>query len=159
MNKQMMLLHAKFPDDFATLEMLKLSDIPCICKIGKGGFRVDFLDPLPVVEGEVVGFDIRKINQRAPAGGGGEYLHYSVALITLRPAGDSIFSIESLSFFKRLSPGWFPILKNGEWAPVLGNSMVDGDDPSTDGTQMRSGKSGRKRQTLLDALKDLDEQD
>ena len=60
---------------------------------------------------------LHDINARVPVGAGGEYLHYSFALLTLRRVEEDCYLIHDLSFFKRMSPGWFPVVEDGSWRP------------------------------------------
>ncbi|WP_377152876.1 hypothetical protein ACFJIX_16680 [Roseateles sp. UC29_93] len=73
-------------------------------------------------------------------------------MITLHSLGDDLFSIEDLSLFKRLSPGWFPIMINGDWALPFG-----GDEPKvregTANAKKIGRKAARKQEILMTALK------
>lgn len=153
MSKSSLILRAQFPEDRFVAEILSLPKIPCICKIGQGKFLIEFLEPLFEAIGEVVDFDLNDINGRVPVGAGGEYLHYSFALITLRRVEVDEYLIHDLAFFKRMSPGWFPIVEGGNWAPPW-NGI--GDEEDVLGVVPSKGRLSKKRKRLLDLLGKID---
>ena len=154
MSKSSLILKAHFPDDHFAIEILSLPKIPCICKIGQGRFSIEFLKPIFEVEGEVLDFNINDINARVPVGAGGEYLHYSFALLTLRRVEEHCYLIHDLSFFKRMSPGWFPVVEDGSWSPPWHGSSDDEEVPM--GAPSK-GRSNKKRRRLDDLLRKVDD--
>ena len=90
----MLQVQAKFEDDLHTENMLKTSQIPCLCKIAEK-FEIDFLVAYPQVTGLVIGWDYKEIDLRVSAGAGGEYLHYKYGLITISKLEDDLYIIEN----------------------------------------------------------------
>ena len=88
----MLQVQAKFEDDLHTENMLKTSQIPCLCKIAEK-FEIDFLVAYPQVTGLVIGWDYKEIDLRVSAGAGGEYLHYKYGLITISKLEDDLHKI------------------------------------------------------------------
>ncbi len=102
--------------NLVTSSLLEQRDIPCICRIARE-FEIDFVSPLPEAHGVVGNWDLTKINERAPAGAGGKYIHYCFGKLSLaRTEGDK-YQIIELSFFNR-AVGWCPIIIDGEYGPV-----------------------------------------
>lgn len=118
-----MYLNIVLPDNLGTELMLNVSHIPCFCKKGGGKFELSFLHPLPEATGLIHDWDAAKIDQRAPAGAGGIYTHYGFGTVTLEKIDKENYKIIDLSIFKTTYPGWFPIIKDGDWAePVAANT-------------------------------------
>jgi len=111
-----MYLTILLPDNLNTESMLRQPNIPCFCKKGGGKLELSFHHPLPEATGFIHDWDSEKIDQRAPAGGGGAYTHYGFAMVTLRRIDKDNYNILDLSFFETNYPGWFPIIRDGEWA-------------------------------------------
>ncbi|HFF2653655.1 TPA: hypothetical protein ACGCCX_001525 [Acinetobacter nosocomialis] len=112
----MLQVHAKFEDDLHTENMLKTSQIPCLCKIAEK-FEIHFLVAYPQVTGFVTGWEYKEIDLRVSAGAGGEYLHYKYGLITLSKLEKDLYIIENLSMFESGS-GWLPVVENREYSHV-----------------------------------------
>ena len=110
-----MILTIDFPDNLSTRMLLELSNIPCFCMVGRE-FEILFHPPLPEACGSVREWEMRRLQERAPAGGGGAYVYHQPGLITLRQRGGGEFDIIDLQFFSE-SVGWCPIIENGEYAP------------------------------------------
>jgi hypothetical protein len=106
--------------------MLALPHIPCFCKVKGSIFEISFSDPLPTGCGVVHEWSIEKIDERAPAGAGGEFSHFCFGTVTLEPTVEDTFQIVDLSFFKTSFPGWFPIVAAKEWAtPVCRHTLEE----------------------------------
>jgi hypothetical protein len=108
-------LHISFPDNLTTEIMLNLKNIPCICRIG-AEFEILFEDPLQVAHGIVTNWDRDKIDERAPAGTGGEYTHYCFGTVSLTKSGADTYDVADLAFFN-IAVGWCRILKDGTYQP------------------------------------------
>ena len=118
-----MYLNIILPENLYTKSMLELAHIPCFCKKGGGKLELSFLHPLPEATGLVCDWESEKIDERAPAGAGGIYTHFGFATVTLKKIDKENYTIVDLSFFETCYPGWFPIVKDGEWAePVSINT-------------------------------------
>ena len=100
--------------NFVTDRLLIQRDIPCLCKIGID-FILSFSSPLPEAEGKVIGWDRRMIEDRAPAGAGTEYTHFSPGLISLIEIHHGQYEISDLSIFNR-SVGWCSVFKDKRYA-------------------------------------------
>lgn len=111
-----MLLHIELPNNLAAQSLLAQKHIPCLCRIGGGPlFELLFQDPLPIALGHMEDWSNEMIDARAPAGAGGKYTHYCFGTVTLERIETHLYRVIDLSFFERLHPGWFPIVKDGEW--------------------------------------------
>ena len=108
-----MQLTIKLPDNLIVKDLLEKKNIPCLGKIKGLLFEIEFLYPLPQATGTVDGWTHEEIDERVPAGAGGEYTHYSFTQITLRSVGGDIYDVVDLSFFNFIR-GWLPVLINGE---------------------------------------------
>lgn len=113
----MLQVQAKFEDDLHTENMLKTTQIPCLCKIAEN-FEIDFLVTYPLVTGIVTGWEYKEIDLRVSAGAGGEYLHYKYGLITISKLEDNLYIIENLSMFESVR-GWLSVIENRMYSPVL----------------------------------------
>lgn len=111
-----MYLNIVLPQNLGTQLMLDRPHIPCFCKIGGSKFELSFHDPLPEATGLIYEWDIKKVDQRVPAGAGGAYTHYCFATVSLKRTDRNQYKIIDLTFFKTSYPGWFPIIQDGEWA-------------------------------------------
>ncbi|WP_246754804.1 hypothetical protein [Rhizobium lusitanum] len=100
-----------------TQTLLEQKEIPCLSRISGREFEISFIDPLPVACGKVSDWDGRKINERAPAYGGGSYTHDCFGKVSLAPIDGGKYEIVDLSFFNR-AVGWCPIIINGEYGPI-----------------------------------------
>ncbi|WP_148661474.1 hypothetical protein [Roseateles chitosanitabidus] len=148
MRQALLILKAQFPKDYFARELNSLPHIPCVCRIGGGRFLVEFSEPLIEVEGEVLEFDISDIDRCAPAGGGGEYIHYSFATITLIPEKEDLFVVRDLSFFKGVAPGWFSIIKDGFWGAWAPGPVEESQSPV-----FVKERQSKRRKRLLEPLK------
>ncbi|MGP4826284.1 hypothetical protein ACTXGE_00130 [Psychrobacter sp. T6-4] len=103
------------PEDLRLNELIKREDIPCFCKINnKFILTLDF-DPY-VLEGEMVDWDVERLNLLFPSGAGGEYTYYNHAMISIEKCAENQYEVRSLKFFKAYF-GWMPIIIDGEYAP------------------------------------------
>ncbi len=80
-------------------------------------FEIDFVSPLPEAHGVVNNCDSTKINERAPAGAGGKYVHYRFGKLSLAQIEGDRYQVIGLSFFNR-TVGWCPIIVDGEYGPI-----------------------------------------
>ena len=112
-----MKLNIEFPRNMITEELLKQKNIPCFCKVS-ADFEISFQEPLPKVVGKVSEWDRHELEERALAGAGGKYTHYTNGMITLKEIDLNQYQILDLSFFCR-SHGWCPIIENGIYATPI----------------------------------------
>jgi hypothetical protein len=110
-----MILNINFPDDLNTKMLLGQSKIPCFCMVGES-FEIRFDSPLPEACGFVSEWDRHKLEERAPAGGGGKYTYYQPALISLKEIDGGKYQVIDLELFCE-SVGWCPIINQSEYAP------------------------------------------
>lgn len=75
-SEKTMYIRINFPANLRTEMMLALPHIPCFCKVKGSIFEISFSDPLPTGCGVVHEWSIEKIDERAPAGAGGEFSHF-----------------------------------------------------------------------------------
>jgi hypothetical protein len=108
-------LHISLPKNLITADLVRQKNIPCLCKVAKD-FEIEFMDPLPEATGVVQGWDRLLLEERAIAGVGGAYTHYTFGLVTLDQIEPNVYKIVDLAFFNRIF-GWCPILKDGEYTP------------------------------------------
>ena len=108
-----MLLKVQFPDNLVVKNLLEQKNIPCFCRIRGLSFQLLFQNPLPIAVGDVDDWTSKEIDDRSPAGAGGEYTHYCFGMVTLEQVGAHIFNIVDLSFFGG-NNGWCPIVEGGE---------------------------------------------
>lgn len=111
-----MKLQISLPDNIRAKEMIKQSNIPCICRVSGRHFEVAFLSPLDEAIGIVQDWDREMLEQRAPARGGGNYTFYEPGLITLQEIGNDTYRVIDLSLFNSLL-GWCLIVKDGDYFP------------------------------------------
>lgn len=146
-----MYIRINFPDDLRTEMMLELNHIPCFCKVKGASFELSFAEPLPTGSGIVYEWSIEKIDERAPAGAGGEFVHFCFGTVTLEPIAENTFQIVDLSFFKTSFPGWFPIVVAKEWAdPVrrhTAEELAEIEKDEVQFSQMKLPKKLRRRST------------
>ena len=108
-------LHINFPKNLISAVMVRQEKIPCICRVGRE-FEVIISEPLPEALGVVQGWDRDLLEERAMAGGGGQFTHYENGTITLEEVQPNIYKIVDLAlFYARF--GWCPILENGKYSP------------------------------------------
>lgn len=112
-----MLLKIQLPDNLVVQGLLVQKNIPCFCRVRGTSFELLFQGPLPQAVGVVEGWTHKVIDDRAPAGAGGEYTHYCFGMVTLKKAEENVFDIVDLSFFES-TIGWCPILEKGELCAV-----------------------------------------
>jgi hypothetical protein len=110
----MLTLKLELPDNIYSTMMLECEDIPCLVKINND-FKIDFFETQPCVTGDVLDWSWYKLNQRIPAGAGGEYLYYKRSLITLKQITKHEFRIVRLSMFVN-GIGWCLVIENSEYA-------------------------------------------
>jgi hypothetical protein len=111
-----MKLSIVFPENLATRSLLAQKMIPCVCMIAGGDFCVSFREPLVEASGNVIEWHRKAIEERAPAGGGGQYSHYRHAQISLKLLEKNLYQIVDLSLFYS-DVGWCSVLIDGELAP------------------------------------------
>lgn len=110
-----MIFSIKVPEDLRINEMLKRKDIPCFCKIDtKFVLTFDF-NPF-LLEGEILEWNIKKINLLYPSRVGGEYTYYNHAMVSITKLSEDKYEVSSLKFFES-TLGWCPIIIDGEYAP------------------------------------------
>ncbi len=110
-----MILSIKVPEDLRINEMLKRTDIPCFCKVSTKFLLIFDFDPFSL-EGEILEWDIRKMNLLSPNGVGGEYTYYNHAMISIDKFSEDKYEVSSLKFFDSYF-GWCPIIIDREYAP------------------------------------------
>ncbi|WP_313282757.1 hypothetical protein [Delftia tsuruhatensis] len=113
-----MILNIKFQDDFFSESIKKHKYIPCICKISGEIFTIEFVPPLRSAVGRVGDFYLNDINERYPAGGGGEYTHYCFGEISLDMISEDDYNISDLRLFSRLN-GWVNILEDSRLSDII----------------------------------------
>jgi hypothetical protein len=144
-----MLLKIQLPDNLVVQGLLEQKNIPCFCRVRSSSFEILFQDPFPQATGVVEGWDQRVLDERADAGAGGQYLHYCFGMVTLRKAGEHIFDIVDLSFFKS-SIGWCSIVESGKLSPLKQwNSLEDEIEFEA---SFKNKKLNKKQQETMDAL-------
>ncbi len=150
-----MYLVIRLPGSLRAESLLKLSHVPCLCKIKGGVFELCFLDPLPEAVGIVHDWDTEKINERALAGGGGAYLYYCFGTVTIRREENDIYKIVDLSFFQASYPGWFPIIENEVWShPVCRYTKEELDEIEKIDAMLPPSKLSKKKRRLLRLLEE-----
>ncbi|ATZ64497.1 hypothetical protein KTJ16_20875 [Acinetobacter bereziniae] len=110
----MLILNLELPDNIYSEMMLECSDIPCLVKIDSN-FIIDFFETVPLVSGYVLEWSWYDLNERIPAGAGGDYLYYKRSLITLDQIDNKRFNIIGLSMFVN-GVGWCKVIENGQYA-------------------------------------------
>lgn len=110
-----MILSIKVPEDLRINEMLKRTDIPCFCKVSTKFLLIFDFDPF-LLEGEILEYDIKKMNLLSPSLVGGNYTYYTHAMISISKMSNSKYKVESLKFFDSYF-GWCPMIIDGEYAP------------------------------------------
>lgn len=123
MEKNSFILRIEIPDDLVHQAIFKLPEIPCVCKVDGGKFHIEFRSPLPLLQGELEGWDHEHLQHRAPAMGGSTVTYYCPAKISVANNKSGQLIVKNLSFFILAHPGWFPVIDNFEWAmPVDRNT-------------------------------------
>lgn len=110
-----MILSIKVPEDLRINEMLKRTDIPCFCKVNTKFLLIFDFDPF-LLEGEILEWDIRKMNLLSPSLAGGNYTYYNHAMVSLDKLSEDKYKASSLKLFES-TLGWCPIIIDGEYAP------------------------------------------
>lgn len=144
-----MLLKIQLPDNLVVQSLLEQNNIPCFCRIRGSSFELLFQDPLPQATGNVDGWTHKIIDDRAPAGAGGEYTHYCFGMVTLKQSGEHVFDIMDLSFFKS-TIGWCPIMVGGELCEVREWNTPEEELEFEAG--FKNKKRNKKQQKTMDAL-------
>jgi hypothetical protein len=149
-----MFLHIELPKNLRVEGMLGQKNIPCLCRIGGGkGFELAFQNPLPEAIGRVEGWDCALIDERAPAGAGGQYTHYCFGVVTLKRVEANLYSIVDLSFFQEAYPGWFPIVTDGAWStPAPQKTPEELAEMEAFDASFRTSKLNKKQKKIMDAL-------
>lgn len=99
--------------------------------------------------GNVEGWTQKVIDERAPAGAGGEYTHYCFGMVTLKRAGEHVFDIVDLSFFKS-TIGWCPFMANGELCEVR---QWNTPEELEFEASFKNKKRNKKQQKIMETLK------
>jgi hypothetical protein len=103
-----MRLKIELPRNLLAQQLVRQSDIPCVCRIGRT-FEIRLDAPLPPAVGTVEDWDRDALEERAPAGAGGEWTHHRNGRITLRPVAEGVYEIEHLALFYE-GFGWVPVI-------------------------------------------------
>lgn len=109
-----MLLKITVPQNMRNAQLLRQSQIPCLCYIGRD-FEVHLTQPLDSTVGKVEDWSESEIAVRAPAGGGGKWTHVKHARITLGAVAEGVYEIIELSMFYE-AYGWLPVISQSEYA-------------------------------------------
>ncbi len=109
-----MLLKIEIPQNLVNQQLLRQSDIPCVCYIGKS-FEVRFESPLTAAVGTVDDWDRKAVEERVPAGAGGHWTHCRHSRMTLRAMSDGIYEVRELAMFYE-AHGWLPVIHDGVYA-------------------------------------------
>lgn len=152
-----MFLHIEIPRNLRSEGMLGQKNIPCFCRIGGGkGFDLLFQQPLPEATGRVEGWDCALIDERAPAGAGGQYTHYCFGVVTLERVDVNVYRIIDLSFFQEIYPGWFPIITGGEWStPVPRKTPEEIAEMEEFDASFKPRKLNKKQKKTMDAIQKM----
>jgi hypothetical protein len=110
-----MILEIDFSKNLAVDMLLEQEKIPCVCRVGSS-FEVSFNSPLPVASGVVSDWELSMLEERAPAGAGGEYIYYQPGLITISRIDENKYKVVDLAFFCE-GVGWCLVIKDGEYGP------------------------------------------
>lgn len=110
----MILLTIDFPEILSAQCAIDQLDIPCVCFIGRDGFKIKFDLPLFAAEGVVKAWDEYKFNAIAPAYGGGDFTHNNFSKITLKRNMKNEYQINSLSLFYGAC-GWVDVIQDGDY--------------------------------------------
>lgn len=144
-----MLLKIQFPDNLIVQSLLEQKNIPCFCRVRGSSFELLFQDPLPQATGVVGGWTHKVIDERAEAGGGGQYSHYCFGMVTLKKTDEHVFDIVDLYFFESTN-GWCPIMEGGKLSPV--RQWNSPEDELEFEASFKKKKLNRKQQKTMDAL-------
>ncbi|WP_130732490.1 hypothetical protein [Komagataeibacter xylinus] len=112
-----MKLKISFPENCISEIIIEQKFIPCLCKISHN-FEIEFKVPLQPATGIVFEWDIGLIDERVPAGTGGQYLHYANGEISIVHISDDMYQILDLNMFYP-SSGWRPVMKDGDYAHLM----------------------------------------
>ncbi len=104
-----MILIISFPDKLRTEAILEQANIPCFVRKGKGDAELWFDEPLQVARGTLKGWDRRAVEERVPAGAGGEFTYYSYAQVTLQRVDVEEYEIVSMKIFDE-ERGWCQLI-------------------------------------------------
>ncbi|MDP1979221.1 hypothetical protein [Undibacterium sp.] len=107
-------LKIEMPKNLVAEELVLQKNIPCYCRIARE-FEIIFQSPLPEARGLVLEWDRKLLEERALAGGGGDYTHAANGMISIEEVGTNLYKIHDLAFFYT-EFGWCQILLNGEYA-------------------------------------------
>lgn len=119
----MLIVKAAFADNLYTEMLLEVKDNPCLCKISNI-FEIVFFESIPEVTGIVHNCNSVDIDNRVPAGAGGEYFHYKYGLITIAHQADDLYIIENLKMFVH-GDGWVPVIENKEYVDIIEKEEPD----------------------------------
>lgn len=144
-----MLLKIQLPDNLVVQSLLEQKNIPCVCRVNGVSFQLLFQDPLPQATGDVEGWTQKVIDDRAPAGAGGEYTHCCFGMVTLKRAGEHVFEIEDLSFFES-TIGWCPIMASSELCEARQWNTLE--EELEFEASFKNKKRNKKQQKIMDAL-------
>lgn len=110
-----MILIIDMPKDLRLNELIKREDIPCFCEIATKFILTFDFAPFLIV-GELIKWELEKINLRYPSRVGGNYSYYNHAMVSIDRISENKFKVKSLKFFEN-SLGWIPIIIAGDYAP------------------------------------------
>lgn len=143
-----MLLKIQLPDNLVVQGLIEQKNIPCFCRVRGTSFEILFQDPLPQALGNVEGWTQKMIDDRAPAGAGGNYTHYCFGMVSLKKAAEDVFEIMDLSFFESTN-GWCPIMKGGELCEAM---QWNTPEELEFEASFKNKKLNKKQQKTMDAL-------
>lgn len=121
-----MKLKIKFPQNLITESLIGLCNIPCVVRVSSA-FEIFFQEPLIQVAGIVEDWDRTLLEARVIAGTGGEFSHYSYAMVSLAKIDENNYEITDLSMFVRYY-GWCVVLNGGIYGPPKDFSDIAEDD-------------------------------
>lgn len=144
-----MLLKIQLPDNLVVKSLLEQKNIPCFCRVRGTSFELLFQGPLPQATGVVEDWTHKVIDDRAPAGAGGEFTHYCFGMVTLKKAEEHVFDIVDLSFFESTT-GWCPIMTSGELCAV--RQWNTPEEELEFEASFKNKRRNKKQQKTMDAL-------
>lgn len=109
-----MLLRIELPHNIVSQQLLRQREIPCVCYIGKS-FELRLESPFASAVGVVDDWDRMALEERAPAGAGGQWTHCRHGRMTLRKISDGVYEVRELAMFYE-AHGWLPVICDGTYA-------------------------------------------
>lgn len=111
-------LNINFPETLTGSSIVSQEKIPCLCWIGRGGFKIEFSKPLFQCVGHIDEWDQKQIDMLAPAYGGSDFTHFNFAQLTLEHIDNSQYLVKELSLFYPHC-GWISIIKDSQYSEPL----------------------------------------